>query len=106
MKCKPITSATAKGLRPYQEDRFFMSAMQEGTLVGVFDGHGGDDVSHLASQEFPAIFAVEIGVKGASPRSALEASVQKLNIMTHHLYPGSTMSVVYIPTKGRAVTAA
>jgi serine/threonine protein phosphatase PrpC len=80
--------------------------MEQGILLAVFDGHGGADVAHLASEEFPALFVNEIGEEGATPRIALENSIQKLNVMTQHLGPGSTLSVVFIPWKGDTATCA
>jgi len=108
MQCKSVTSATAKGQRPYQEDRLFTSTMEEGTLIAVFDGHGGDEVSHLASEKLPSIFAAEIAEEGAAGRipDVLRNCVQKLNIMTQSEEPGSTISLAFIPAKGDMVTCA
>jgi len=68
----PITEAEAKGSRPYQEDRHFISTMDEGFLLGVFGGHGGDEAAAFCVEELPAIFADEIGehVSVASPVEA------------------------------------
>lgn len=72
----------------------------------VFDGHGGAECSHYASERYPVLFVDEIGEEGATPRSALEKSIQKLNIETQHMEPGSTMSAVFIPANGDVATCA
>jgi serine/threonine protein phosphatase PrpC len=106
MKIKPTTSATHVGLRGYQEDRFFTVSCPKGLLIGVFDGHGGQQVSHLASEKFPGIFADEITEPKATPRTALKKAINKLHSLTRHLNPGSTLSLAYIPYRGNTVTCA
>jgi serine/threonine protein phosphatase PrpC len=80
--------------------------MEQGFLAAVFDGHGGAQVSHLASERFPVLFVDAIGDEGATPRSAFEKSIQQLNIETQHIGPGSTLSAVFIPFKGDTATCA
>jgi serine/threonine protein phosphatase PrpC len=106
MQLKPATTATHKGARPYQEDRLFTAGCPEGFLIAIFDGHGGDEVSHFASEELPGIFADEITEPKATPRTALRKSIKKLVGMTRDHSAGSTLSLVYIPYKGRTVTCA
>jgi serine/threonine protein phosphatase PrpC len=106
LKLQPHSSATRMGQRRYQEDRLFAAATEEGFLIGVFDGHGGDEVSHFASEELPGIFANEIGAAGATPRSALENAVQKVNLATQHYRSGSTLSLAFVPSNGDTVHCA
>jgi serine/threonine protein phosphatase PrpC len=106
MIIKPTTSATHKGLRPYQEDRFFTCSCPKGLLIGVFDGHGGELVSHLASEVFPGIFSDEITEPKATPRTALKKAIKKLVSMTQANAAGSTLSLAYIPYRGNTVTCA
>ena len=106
MIIKPTTSATHKGQRPYQEDRFFTVSCPKGLLIGVFDGHGGEHVSHLASEEFPGIFADEITEPKATPRKALKKAIKKIVSMTQSNAAGSTLSLAYIPYRGGTVTCA
>jgi serine/threonine protein phosphatase PrpC len=106
LQLRPVSSATAKGQRSYQEDRLFTLTGEQGTLLAVFDGHGGAQVSHLASEELPGIFADLITEKNAKPRQVLKKSIHKLNIMTQHFAPGSTISLAFIPFKKRIVYCA
>jgi serine/threonine protein phosphatase PrpC len=108
LQLQKIQSDTHKGHRSYQEDRLFTSTMQEGTLLAVLDGHGGDECSHFASEELPGIFADEIGEEDALNHvpDVLKDCIHKLNIMTQHMGPGSTLSLAFIPAKGDVVTCA
>ena len=106
MRLKPVSTASHKGLRPYQEDRLFTASYAQGVLLAVFDGHGGHEVSHFASEEFPGIFANEITEPKAKPRTALKKAVHRLATETEHWVPGSTMSLAFIPTKGSFVYCA
>ena len=102
----PVTSSTHKGLRPYQEDRLIIATYEQGFLLGVFDGHGGADTAHLASEEIPGYFADEITEEGATPKTALENAIRKVVIQTQSFGPGSTLSLAWIPAKGDTVTCA
>src|SRR5580658_6782820 len=105
LRLQPVSSASAKGQRSYQEDRLFTLTGEQGTLLAVFDGHGGAQVSHLASEELPGIFAdliTEPNAKDSArlrykPREVLKKAIHKLNIMTQHFNPGSTISLAFIP---------
>lgn len=97
LKLTPISQATAKGRRPYQEDRFFTASLPQGLLFGVFDGHGGEDCAQKASDLFPGIFADSIGEPGQSAEEALYFSFISLVSATLDHEDGSTASVVYIP---------
>lgn len=90
-----ITSETAKGKRPYQEDRFIREEFLEGTLLGVFDGHGGEEVAQIASELFPTLFRAAL--VSSSSRVSMEVSISILNDRTNYLHSGSTLSVVFIP---------
>jgi len=74
--------------------------------MAVFDGHGGAQVSHLASERFPVLFVNEITEPGTTPAQAFERSIAKLNLETQHFVPGSTLSAVFVPAKGDTATCA
>jgi serine/threonine protein phosphatase PrpC len=106
IKLKPVSTASHKGLRPYQEDRVFTATYEQGTLLAVFDGHGGAEVSQYAVEGFPGIFADEITAPKAKPRTALKKAIHRLAVEVEHWVPGSTMSLAFIPTKGGFVYCA
>lgn len=90
-----ITTATAKGRRPYQEDRSFVFETVEGVLLGVFDGHGGDEVSSFLAQMVPNFWGA---IDGDSYIHALYKIFEMANSLTKEYHVGSTASVVFIPT--------
>lgn len=52
-----ITSSQRQGRRPYQEDRSVIYVKSNGdTILAVFDGHSGAQVSELAAAALPKIF--------------------------------------------------
>jgi len=90
-----ITTATAQGRRPYQEDRSFVYAVPEGTLLGVFDGHGGDSVASCLCAEFPKFWSA---VDGNQYVDALFKIFVMAHSVTREYHAGSTASVVFIPS--------
>jgi len=105
-RLKPVSSASAKGQRPYQEDRLFIATYQEGTLIGVFDGHGGNEVSQIAVDTLPGYFADEISEPKATPRTALKKTIAKVNKLTKDKMAGSTLSLAFIPLNKKIVYCA
>ena len=87
-----ISQATAKGSRPYQEDRSFVLPTAKGLYMGVFDGHGGDACAEYCVKKFPAILQCTFYLYDAMGILADE---------TRMMHTGSTASVVFIP-KGEA----
>jgi len=51
------TVAEHIGPRPQMEDAHCFVEIEQGTLIGVFDGHGGKEVSTYANQEFQKRFS-------------------------------------------------
>ena len=106
LRLKPVSSHSAKGQRPYQEDRLFIGTYEQGTLIGVFDGHGGNEVSEIAVGSVPGFFADEIGEPKATARTALKKTIAKVHKLTEHYGSGSTLSLAWIPNKGKIVYCA
>jgi len=106
LRLRPVTSASAKGQRPYQEDRLFVATYEQGTLIGVFDGHGGSEVSQTAVTELPGFFADLISEPKAKPRTALSKAIHKLAVLTQANISGSTLSLAFIPSRGSFVYCA
>jgi serine/threonine protein phosphatase PrpC len=90
-----ITTATEKNNRPYQEDNFFVHEVNSTILLGVFDGHGGEDVSEFCALYSPQIFDK---LKKEPESTILKRIIRKLNTLTS--FParvsGSTASLVFI----------
>jgi serine/threonine protein phosphatase PrpC len=92
-----ITNAAAKGSRSYQEDRHFISEHPEGTLLVVFDGHGGGEASHEAHHQFDSLFWDCFGPPFDVP-TALRLSIRVLAKELEAYEEGTTLSAVYIPS--------
>lgn len=90
-----ITTATAQGRRPYQEDDYFWTEIPEGVLMGVFDGHGGDEVSDILAEMFPKFWSVFDGLDYPQMLVKMFAAAATL---TEGYHAGSTASVVFIPS--------
>ncbi len=100
-----ITMATARGARGYQEDTYLNVQMSQetlqGTLLGVFDGHGGDEASKWMAQHFERCFHGQSGVE-VSLRKAFKTCAVALRDYD----AGTTASVVFIPTNSNKVYTA
>jgi serine/threonine protein phosphatase PrpC len=91
-----ISTATAKGTRPYQEDKYFTLHTKEGLYLhtkeglylGVFDGHGGAECSAFCADVFPSIL---------QRKPVLQDALEELNVETRSMHSGSTASVVFLP---------
>lgn len=106
MKLTEITQATAKGNRSYQEDTHVSLVIPDkGVLFGVFDGHGGYEVSAYCARNVEGMFMRSLQA-GASPLFALEETVANLAANTGYFEAGSTVSLVYIPEEGSVIFTA
>lgn len=96
LKLSSVSSATNKGRRPYQEDRFFSTSLSSGLLLGVFDGHGGADCAERANNSFAHFFDYEIGVD-SRPANALLEAFASVNEETAYMEDGTSASIAFIP---------
>ena len=101
-----FTTATAVGGRSHQEDRFFIGIMEQGILLGVFDGHGGEECSdHLAKTALTWLYdeiSKSYKKDGAIPvQKAFKLAFANMAKMTSDMHCGSTASIVFIPTSQR-----
>lgn len=100
-----FTVRTEKGKRPYQEDRHAIITTEHNLIVGVFDGHGGEEVSAFcAANLLPAWHAVESNLACRFDSGKMAAMFDYLNVRTEHIREGSTASIVIIPKNGDQVT--
>jgi serine/threonine protein phosphatase PrpC len=93
---KGVTHATAVGQRDYQEDRYVMISADEGVILAVMDGHGGESVSALLDENFREVWKTVF-----APEKLIEQVYkelfEKFDTLTCGMHPGSTMSVAFIP---------
>lgn len=99
-----ISAACEKGLRPYLEDRYLVCTTEEGYLLSVFDGHGGDDAaSHCQSRISEIYHRVRNNLLVCSFEILVPTIFQILNAETKHFDSGTTASIVFIPNNGQEV---
>lgn len=100
-----ITSSTAQGSRPYQEDRLLASWIEtpsfSGNLLAVFDGHRGARAADTAARLTSASFQKSLSQARGDSTLALRLLVQTLVEQTGDLEAGSTASIVFLPENGR-----
>lgn len=97
---RTITShATAQGTREYQEDRSFINATEDGLLIAIFDGHGGDQGAEYLHTNLPYVFN-DLGNDPDFPTilEKMKHLFAVLAIMTNTMVAGSTASIVFIPS--------
>lgn len=98
------------GPREQMEDAHFYKEMEKGILAGVFDGHGGKEVSAFASQEFQKRFPQALKDAKGNVHNAFETLI-------HHIHQdiarysswnsqGSTAVVTYIDKESRLIYTA
>ena len=93
-----ISSATHKGAREYQEDRFVVDVNSDGILLAAYDGHGGDECSvFLKAATLDAFNAVADNPALPFIEMKLKGMFEWLNIRTRELVAGSTATIAYIP---------
>lgn len=94
-----ITSATAVGLRPYQEDRHVIHSTDHGTLLAILDGHGGDEAAAIGQNSIPHLWD---GAFSGDPAAALASVVKSLADLTQDYRSGAALSLVFIPADSKA----
>lgn len=91
-----IDSFQAKGRRPYMEDFMLTTDINRGTLLGVFDGHGGFETAEWLYEHTEEYFVETLGNVG-DPQESLRYTVQRLAKDTNNNPDGSTLSLAFIP---------
>ena len=90
-----VTSHTSIGARGYQEDRFLVHKCDDGYLLAVMDGHGGSQVAEFIVNNLVRFFSE--ATKDSAYSDRLREVFSKLNLETRSMYPGSTLSIVFLP---------
>lgn len=94
-----ISLATHKGSRGYQEDRNIINQTENGILLAVFDGHGGDEVSDFCEKNILRAFN-DVADNNDMPTIPLKIKgiFDFLARLTNDMRAGSTASIVFIPS--------
>ena len=90
-----VTTATAKGPRPYQEDRFVALTREERSLLAVLDGHGGAGVAEYCARYLNTILPETV--------HDIQDIVHMLAMETDSYEDGSTLSLVSVTPKAAIV---
>jgi serine/threonine protein phosphatase PrpC len=102
-----VSSYSAQGKCFYQEDRFLVADIAvpvrggKGKLLAVMDGHGGKEVSDYLATALDETFRKAIAGAEGDPGQALRLAFGALQTETEHFRSGSTLSMVYVPQRGR-----
>ena len=100
-----ITTATAKGSRPYQEDRSFTLETPAYLAFGVFDGHGGSQCAEHCVEEFPKVLKYWMDNED-DVTLLLKETFEEIAEDTNHMRDGCAASVVLINAQRTRVTVA
>ena len=92
-----ITHATARGPRPYQEDRLVTLTNGERSLLVVLDGHGGAEVAEHCVKRLKTLDMFP------ETESGMLGMVQILAAETSDMEAGSTLSMVSVTPEGAIV---
>ncbi len=92
--------ADAQGPRPTMEDAHFYKEFEKGILTGVFDGHGGGQVSAYASKQFEKLFPRALKEANGNVHTAMESVIHQIHqdVANYSFWNGvgSTAVVCYI----------
>src|SRR4051812_37190722 len=98
-----VSTATAQGLRPYQEDQFLAAPLRNGWLLAVMDGHSGATAAENVGRSLKKIFLKELQTKSRSPEETLRRTVAACARLTRQEPSGTTLSIAYLPKNEPAV---
>ena len=92
-----VSKYSIQNNRKYQEDRSIIKPISSGeALFGVFDGHGGSEVSELAVQNVSIIFDEIDDETKNDPEKTLITVVERLVELTNTYSAGSTLAIVWV----------
>ena len=90
-----VTSSWMQGSRRYQEDRSFLRMLENGWVLAVMDGHGGDDVAKLCASELEHLVPTKI-LPREDVEKLLKDIVSALAVKTRSYFEGSTLSMACV----------
>lgn len=96
-------SAESIGRRPTMEDAILYKCLDRGLICGIFDGHGGEEVAHIAKNIYEQYFEAILVENAYDVRKTFIAIAKKIEeevISNPQLrFIGSTAVVIYIDQK-------
>lgn len=94
-----VSHIWAKGARPYQEDRSLIDISNDGLLLAVFDGHGGESTAEFCRANLLLAFnAVADDPTMPTIPNKVRGIFNYLALATNDLREGTTASIVFIPS--------
>jgi len=106
-----ITHATAQGTRAHQEDRYLVYEYEAGTMMAVFDGHGGGEAALQCADLLPKLLdEIQCGEfpddpedgEGFSPHRVYLWIYHQLHEATRDFRSGTTATMAFVPKDGRS----
>jgi serine/threonine protein phosphatase PrpC len=98
-----------QGQRDAMEDANFFTTIPTGILIGILDGHGGQQVASYVADKFARRFTKQLTKHHGDPYQAFTAAIDKLQarISTNEewLLVGSTAAIAYVDQMNRIYTA-
>lgn len=94
-----VQTAKVRGRRNEMQDAHFVKRIELGTLLGIFDGHGGAEIARLACQIFEMYFEVELRRRKGNVHGVFESLIDRIhNHPQCKRYPheGSTALICFI----------
>ena len=71
--------SSTQGYRPRMEDHHFCIEIEQGTLAGVLDGHGGSEVAEIASGVFQKMFSSALKSTNSNVHAAYEVLISTIH---------------------------
>ena len=92
-----VTQFSIQNKKKQQEDRsFILHTENDGTVVGVFDGHGGSPVADYAAINAPIFFQYIRKNSNSDTTATLIKLFRELHEDTYQYTCGSTATIVWI----------
>ncbi|CAD8102250.1 unnamed protein product [Paramecium sonneborni] len=102
------SSCQMQGWREYMEDFILIKEQEEFQLYGVFDGHGGQEVSEFLSEHFYEIFEMELNKNPENYYVVLESTFETLDTILAHQIASSKVgstAIIVLVTKEKVYIA-
>ena len=85
-----------RGKRSYQEDAYVTGRLGDIVVAGVFDGHGGNSVSHYLANSWGELFSQNMTSHGGDVQAAIRGAYGQAFENIRMFTDGSTSTTVYV----------